>query len=78
MRFWVSVYVFVTADSDMIPILSRMIFKGKQVHLYYLSEAAPKHVDITEYAHYSEDLVEFINVEQKTYVIDDYVVPSLT
>ncbi|GAW28158.1 NYN domain-containing protein [Carboxydocella sp. ULO1] len=73
----ISLYVFVTADSDMIPILSRMIYKGKTVHLYYLSSAAPKHVNITDYAHFSMDLMEFINIEQKEYIIDDYIIDAL-
>lgn len=32
----VSCYVFVTADSDMIPIISRMTYKSKQVELFFI------------------------------------------
>jgi uncharacterized LabA/DUF88 family protein len=73
----VKCYVFVTADSDMIPVLSRLMYKGKRVELYYVPEAAPKHVDLTDFAHYSEDLLQFLNVEVKTYDIDDYVTRAL-
>lgn len=73
----ISCYAFVTADSDMIPILSRMMYKGKRVELFYLSNALPKHIDMTTYAHYSQDLLEFINVEAKTIDIDAHIIESL-
>lgn len=74
----ISCYVFVTADSDMIPILSRMMYKGKRVELFYLSDALPKHVDMTTYAHFSQDLLEFINVEVKEINIENYIEKSVS
>jgi len=74
----VKCYVFVTADSDMIPLLSRLMYKGKRVELYYVSEAAPKHIDITEFAHYSEDLLQFLNVDVRSFDVEDYVTRALT
>lgn len=73
----ITCYVFVTADSDMIPIISRMMYKNKRVELYYLSDAAPKHVDITSFVHSSEDLLSFLNVEIKTYEVDSYITKAL-
>ncbi|WZY00256.1 NYN domain-containing protein [Bacillus sp. FSL W7-1360] len=73
----ISCYVFVTADSDMVPIMSRLMFKGKRVELYYLSEAAPKHTDITNYSHYSEDLREFLQLEVKEYDLTAYKMEAL-
>ncbi|MCM2675755.1 NYN domain-containing protein [Alkalicoccobacillus plakortidis] len=73
----ISCYVFVTADSDMVPIMSRLMYKGKQVHLFYLSEAAPKHTDITNYSHHSEDLGNFLKLEEQEYELDAYVEQSL-
>ncbi|QYY44570.1 NYN domain-containing protein [Aneurinibacillus thermoaerophilus] len=73
----ITCYVFVTADSDMIPIISRMMYKGKRVELYYLSEAAPKHIDMTSFVHYHEDLLDFLNVEVKSYDIEDYIIEGL-
>ncbi|WP_240941930.1 NYN domain-containing protein [Paenibacillus sp. HB172176] len=70
-------YVFVTADSDMIPVISRMTYKSKQVELYYLSDSAPKHIDITSFANNSYNLLDFLNVEAKDYNIDDYVLDAL-
>lgn len=52
----IDTYVFITADSDMIPIMSRMIYKGKNVHLYYMSTNTSQYQDITDYAHFSQDL----------------------
>ncbi|MEB9895270.1 NYN domain-containing protein, partial [Bacillus cereus] len=63
-------YVIVTADSDMIPLISRLVYKGIRVELYYISDSAPKHVDITAYPHYSEDLLTFLNVDVKTYEVE--------
>lgn len=70
-------YVFVTADSDMIPVLSRMMYKGKRVELYYLSKAMSRDSNIDSYVHYSEDLTTFLNINVQTYDIKDYVVKSL-
>lgn len=66
-------YVIVTADSDMIPVISRLVYKGVRVELYYSSDSAPKHVDITSYPHYSEDLLKFLNVDVKKYNVEEYI-----
>lgn len=63
----ITCYVFVTADSDMIPIMSRLMYKGKRGELFYLSKAAPKHIEFREYVHYAEDLVNLLGIEEKHY-----------
>ncbi|QQE81621.1 NYN domain-containing protein (plasmid) [Alicyclobacillus sp. SO9] len=73
----ISCYVIVTADSDMIPVLSRLMYKGKRVELFYLSSAAPKHIDMTRFAHHSVDLLEFLNVEIQQYDVEKYAFDSL-
>lgn len=73
----ITCYVFVTADSDMIPILSRMMYKGKRVELFYLSKAAPKYVDMSTYVHHCEDLIDFLNIKQIKYNIEDYIEQAL-
>jgi uncharacterized LabA/DUF88 family protein len=73
----ITCYVFVTADSDMIPIMSRMMYKGKRVELFYLSEAAPKYVDMGNYVHHCEDLIDFLKIERKVYDIEEYIIPAL-
>ncbi|TCP52403.1 uncharacterized LabA/DUF88 family protein [Tumebacillus sp. BK434] len=73
----ISCYVFVTADSDMIPIMSRLMYKGKHVELYYVPSATSKHYDITAYAHRAVDLLEFLNIQVKDYNIEDYIIGAL-
>ncbi len=73
----ISCYVFVTADSDMIPIMSRLMYKGKHVELYYVPSAASKQFDITSYAHRAVDLLEFLNIQVKEYKIENYVIGAL-
>jgi uncharacterized LabA/DUF88 family protein len=73
----ISCYVIVTADSDMIPLLSRLMYKGKRVELYYLSSAISNYADITRYAHKSIDLLNFLEVEQQTYNLEDYIEQAL-
>ncbi|WP_378211153.1 NYN domain-containing protein [Anoxybacteroides rupiense] len=73
----ISCYVIVTADSDMIPLLSRLMYKGKRVELYYVPDGVSKYIDITTYAHYSQNLLELLNVEIKRYNIQDYIIPAL-
>lgn len=59
----IDTYVFVTADSDMIPIMSRMIFKGKKVHLFYTGLNVSQYQDITNYAHFYNDIVQTFNID---------------
>ena len=59
----ITCYVFVTADSDMIPIMSRMLYRGKFVELFYVEDAIAKHTDIRNYAHASYDLLGFLRVD---------------
>lgn len=61
----ISCYVFVTADSDMIPIMSRLMYKGKRVELFSLAKSAPKYIKMNQYAHKTEDLVQFLNIEER-------------
>jgi len=74
----ISCYVFVTADSDMIPIMSRMLYRGKRVELFYVGGAVARHTDIRNYAHESYNLLKFLSVdttqvEPAAYVADAIV-----
>ena len=69
----ISCYVFVTADSDMIPIMSRMLYRGKHVELFYVEDAIAKHTDIRNYAHESYDLLTFLRVDISPKNPSDYV-----
>ncbi|MCY0874939.1 MAG: NYN domain-containing protein, partial [Firmicutes bacterium] len=74
----ISCYVFVTADSDMIPIMSRMLYRGKYVELFYVEDAIAKHTDIRNYAHQSYDLLQFLHVDVSPKNPGDYVEEALT
>lgn len=69
----VTCYVFVTADSDMIPIMSRMLYRGKHVELFYVEDAIAKHTDIRNYAHESYDLLDFLHVDVSPKNPSDYL-----
>lgn len=69
----ISCYAIVTADSDMIPILSRLMYKGKRVELFYVGSAVSRHTNITSYAHEHYDLLEFLEVDVKEYNPLDYI-----
>ncbi|HOM03753.1 MAG TPA: NYN domain-containing protein [Acetivibrio sp.] len=59
----IDTYVFLTSDSDMIPIMSRMLYKGKLVHLFYLNGHTTQYQNIGEYCHLSYDLIEIFEID---------------
>ncbi|MGW9128121.1 NYN domain-containing protein [Paenibacillus chitinolyticus] len=73
----ISCFVFVTADSDMIPIMSRLMYKGKRVELYSISSATSKQFDMNRYAHRYVDLLDFLGIEAKAYDLDALIEPAL-
>lgn len=73
----ISCFVFVTADSDMIPIMSRLMYKGKRVELYSISSATSKQFDMNRYAHQHVDLLDFLGIEAKEYDLDTLIEPAL-
>lgn len=58
----ITTFVFVSADSDMIPIMSKIMFKGKRVELFYIASALAKHVELERYCANFVNLIEFLNV----------------
>ncbi|WP_243122868.1 NYN domain-containing protein [Haloimpatiens lingqiaonensis] len=58
----IDTFVFITADSDMIPIMSRMIYKGKKVHLYYIDENTSQYQNITNYSHLNLDILKILEI----------------
>lgn len=71
----IGTYVFVTADSDMIPIMSRLMYKRKRVELFYVPAVARE--EITYYAHEVYDLRDILKIEERDYNLDDYILPAL-
>jgi uncharacterized LabA/DUF88 family protein len=74
----VSKYVFVTSDGDMIPVISRLKYKGKKIDLYFNEEQVAKNNNpIKDFADNSKDLFEFLGIEKKSKNPLDYVDTAL-
>lgn len=58
----IDTYVIVTSDSDMIPVMSRLKYKGKTVHLFYASENSSQVTHFESYCDISCDLIKLFNV----------------
>lgn len=65
----IDTYVIVTSDSDMIPIMSRLKYKGKKVHLYYTSQNSSQTTHFESFCDFSCDLLKLyeIDLERATF-----------
>lgn len=61
----IDTFIFITSDSDMIPIMSRLIFKGKKVHLYYIEDKVSHYQDITGFCHVKHNLINLFKIESE-------------
>lgn len=59
----IDTYAIVTSDSDMIPIMSRLKYKGKQVHLYFTSQNASQTTHFESYCDLSCDILKLFKVD---------------
>lgn len=59
----IDTYVFCTADSDMIPIMNRLLYHNKQVHLFYIGTNISQYQDITSFAHIAIDLIKVFDID---------------
>ena len=59
----IDTFVFITSDSDMIPIMSRLIFKGKKVHLYYIEDKVSHYQDLTGFCHIKHNLKNIFKLD---------------
>ncbi|MEY8352614.1 NYN domain-containing protein [Lachnospiraceae bacterium 54-53] len=59
----IDTYVIVTSDSDMIPIMSRLKYKGKRVHLYFTSQNTSQTTHFESYCDFSCDILKLFNVD---------------
>lgn len=59
----IDTYTIVTSDSDMIPIMSRLKYKGKQVHLFYTSQNTSQTVHFDSFCDFSCDILKLFKVE---------------
>ena len=59
----IDTYVIVTSDSDMIPVMSRLKYKGKTVHLFYASENSSQVTHFESYCDVSCDLIKLFDID---------------
>lgn len=59
----IDTYVIVTSDSDMIPIMSRLKYKGKKVQLYYTSQNTAQTIHFDSYCDFSCDILKLFKVD---------------
>lgn len=59
----IDTFIFITSDSDMIPIMSRLIFKGKKVHLYYIEDKVSHYQNITGFCHVKHNLKDLFKID---------------
>lgn len=59
----IDTYIIVTSDSDMIPIMSRLKYKGKQIHLFYTSQNASQTVKFDSYCDFSCDILKLFKID---------------
>jgi len=59
----IDTYSIVTSDSDMIPIMSRLKYKGKQVHLYFTSQNTSQTTHFESYCDFSCDILKLFNID---------------
>lgn len=59
----IDTFIFITSDSDMIPIMSRLMFKGKKVHLYYIEDKVSHYQDLTGFCHLKHNLKDIFKLD---------------
>lgn len=59
----IDTYVIVTSDSDMIPIINKLKYHEKIVHLYYMKMYSSKDTPLDIYCDFSCDIAELLNIK---------------
>lgn len=59
----IDTYVIVTSDSDMIPIMNKLKYHGKTVHLYYMKMYSSRNMPLDIYCDFSCDITELLNIQ---------------
>ena len=59
----IDTFVFLTSDSDMIPIMSRLMYKGRRVHLFCLGASTSRHQDLSRFCHVFCDLLPLFQID---------------
>lgn len=63
----INTYVFITSDSDMIPIMNRLLYMGKKIHLFCMDNHTSSYQNMAHFCHIHCDLLSLfeINPERK-------------
>ena len=59
----IDTFVFLTSDSDMIPIMSRLTYKGKHIHLFCIDDHTSHYQDISRFCHFKCDLLTLFEID---------------
>lgn len=57
----IDTFVFITSDSDMIPIMNKLLYFGKRVHLYSIEENS--NPNINNFCNLSVDILELMDLK---------------
>lgn len=70
----IDTFVFITSDSDMISVMNKLLFYGKQIHLYYIEPNANEF--LPQFCNIANDLISLmnINIERKN---SEYWIPII-
>lgn len=60
----IDTFVFVTSDSDMIPVMSRLMYKNKKVHLYYVGEHISQYQNLFNMCDDSVDIIDILEIDR--------------
>ncbi len=61
----IDTFVFITSDSDMIPIMSRLMYKGKHIHLFCMDDHTSHYQSITRFCHVNCDLLSLFEIDTR-------------
>lgn len=67
----IDTFVFITSDSDMIPIMNKLLYYGKKVHLYSINENS--NPNINNFCNLSGDILELMNIKHLKKVPENFL-----
>lgn len=59
----IDTFVFITSDSDMIPIMNYLLYKGKQIHLYYIKQNVND--TLLNFCNIAIDLIQLLEIDEE-------------
>lgn len=59
----IDTFVFITSDSDMIPIMNRLLYRGKFIHLFCINDNTSHYHNMTRFCHVRCDLLTLFEID---------------